>query len=286
MKLITEAKMRNIFNINFLFLIVLFASTSIFGQANNNSYVFNGETSQVYVLDGQSVTTDANQNGFGYFNNSSANNKITVQAWVYLIGDTPADVEVPIVYRKVDNGNTFSMYLKNNVAYFSIGNNNNVTLNTGQLPAFQWLAVTGTYDGATVQLYSGGEFVTSAPFSMVPGYTATAGSTGLFIGKSESGALRGLIDEVRMFDIALGANNINNSGGNGNPAENFPSSLNQYLRAQWKFTEFTYYNSIKSLTDQSNYKNHLRVDNIDQIDRGYQNIDGRLRALGAEIKRL
>lgn len=28
------------------------------------------------------------------------------------------------------------------------------------------------------------------------------------------------------------------------------------------------------------------IDNIDQIDRGYQNIDGRLRALGADIKRL
>jgi UDP-N-acetylglucosamine 1-carboxyvinyltransferase len=28
------------------------------------------------------------------------------------------------------------------------------------------------------------------------------------------------------------------------------------------------------------------IENIDQIDRGYQNIDGRLRALGADITRL
>ena len=28
------------------------------------------------------------------------------------------------------------------------------------------------------------------------------------------------------------------------------------------------------------------IDNIEQIDRGYQNIDGRLRALGAEIQRI
>jgi UDP-N-acetylglucosamine 1-carboxyvinyltransferase len=27
------------------------------------------------------------------------------------------------------------------------------------------------------------------------------------------------------------------------------------------------------------------IQNIEQIDRGYQNIDGRLRLLGAEIKR-
>jgi UDP-N-acetylglucosamine 1-carboxyvinyltransferase len=28
------------------------------------------------------------------------------------------------------------------------------------------------------------------------------------------------------------------------------------------------------------------IDNIDQIDRGYQNIDGRLNALGAQIRRI
>jgi len=190
-------------NLFFLLFTLLFAYSNIFGQANNNSYVFNGETSRVYVLDGQPVTTDANQNGFAYFNSSATNNKITVQAWVYLIGDTPTDIEVPIVYRKVNNGNTFSMYLKNNKAYFSIGNNNNITLNTGDLPAFQWLAITGTYDGATVKLYSGGVFVTSAPFTIVSGLSTTPGTTGLFIGKSESGALRGLIDEVRIFDIVI-----------------------------------------------------------------------------------
>ncbi len=32
-------------------------------------------------------------------------------------------------------------------------------------------------------------------------------------------------------------------------------------------------------------KGKSRIDNIDQIDRGYQNIDGRLRALGADIER-
>jgi UDP-N-acetylglucosamine 1-carboxyvinyltransferase len=28
------------------------------------------------------------------------------------------------------------------------------------------------------------------------------------------------------------------------------------------------------------------IDNIEQIDRGYQNIDSRLRAIGAQIKRM
>ncbi|HSM62948.1 MAG TPA: LamG-like jellyroll fold domain-containing protein, partial [Gillisia sp.] len=248
-----------------IFLFLLFAQTNIFGQNNNNSYIFNGEISQLYIFDEQPITTEANQNGFGYFNNNSSNNQITVQAWIYLIGDTPTDVEVPIVYRAVDGGNTFSIYLKNNEAYFSVGNNNNVTLNTNYLPAFQWHVITGTYDGATAKLFSGGIFVTSTTFSIVPGYTTTNGTSGLFIGRSESGAFRGLIDEVRIFDIALDENNINNSGGNGNPAENFPSSLNPYLRGQWKFTEFSFYNNTKSLTDQSDYYNHLRVENIEQI---------------------
>lgn len=33
-------------------------------------------------------------------------------------------------------------------------------------------------------------------------------------------------------------------------------------------------------------KGRSQIDNIEQIDRGYQNIDGRLRALGAEIERI
>ena len=256
--------MKNFINNIFLhlLLITVFTFANLFAQNNNYSYVFNGETSRLYVLDGQPITTDANQNGFGYFNSNAANNQITVQAWVYLIGDTPAGVEIPIVYRTVDNGRTFSMYLKDNKAYFSIGNNNNATLNTGQLPAFEWLAITGTYDGSTLKIYAGGSFVTSTPFEITPGYTTTIGSTGLFVGKSETGAFRGLIDEIRIFDVALGDNNINNSGGNGNPAENFPSVLNQYLRGQWSFTEFSYYGGIKALSDLSTYKNHMRVDNV------------------------
>ena len=264
---ISEAKMKNFINKScyFLVLITLFTFTNIYSQNNNNSYVFNGESSQLYILDGQSITADANQNGFGYFNSNASNKQITVQAWIYLIGDTPAGTEIPIVYRTVNNGKTFSIYLKNNKAYFSIGNNNTATLNTGELPAFQWLAITGSYDGSTLKIYSGGTLASSATFNITTGYTVTNGSTGLFVGKSNTGTFRGLIDEIRIFDIALGDNNINNSGGNGNPAENFPSSLNPYLRGQWSFTEFSYYGGIKALNDLSTYKNHLRVNNINEI---------------------
>ena len=258
--------MKNFINkFYYLILITLFTFTTIYSQTNNNSYVFNGESSQLYILDGQPVNTDANQNGVKFFNSNTSNKQITVQAWVYLIGDTPVGVEIPIVYRTVNNGKTFSMYLKDNKAYFSVGNNNTATVNSNQLPAFQWISITGTYDGSKLKIYSGGSLVTTVNFNITTGYNITNGSTGLFVGKSASGSFAGLIDEIRIFDTALSANNINNSGGNGNPAENFPQSLAQYLRGRWSFTEFSYYDGLKALNDLSNYKNHLRVDNINQI---------------------
>ena len=81
--------------------------------------------------------------------------------------------------------------------------------------------------------------------TLIPGYT---GGQGLFIGKSSEGAFKGLIDEVRIFNIALGDNNINGSGGNGNPAEPFPSSLNQYSTGQWSFTEISSGNLLNDLS--------------------------------------
>ena len=74
---------------------------------------------------------------------------------------------------------------------------------------------------------------------MTPGYITDPNMSGLYVGKSDAGALKGLIDEIRIFDMALGHNNINGSGGNGNPAENFPSSVAEYLRGQWSFFEIS-----------------------------------------------
>ena len=59
----------------------------------------------------------------------------------------------------------------------------------------------------------------------------------------------------------MGDNNINSSGGNGNPAEPFPTSLNQYSTGEWSFTEIN--NGL--LNDLSTFKNNLRVENITQI---------------------
>ncbi len=249
---------------NFYFLLLitsLFSIKTIFAQnSDNNSFIFNGNNSQLYVYDGQPANTDANQNGFKFFNSSASNNQITVQAWIYLIGDTPPNTQVPIIYRTVNNGTSFSLYIKNNQGYFSVGNNNSATVNTAKLPAFQWISLTGSYDGSTLKIYSGGALISSSTFNITPGYSVTNGTTGLFIGKSNTGAFRGLMDEIRIFNIALGDNNINNSGGNGNPAENIPSSLLQYLAGEWSFNQIS---PVNVLLDYSNNKNNLFVNNID-----------------------
>ncbi|MEJ2104838.1 MAG: LamG domain-containing protein [Ignavibacteriaceae bacterium] len=228
--------MKNILIIYLQMMIVLsllITTNETFGENNNNAFVFNGESSMLSVLDGQPINADANQTGFNFFNSNSSNKQITVQAWIYLIADTPPNTEIPIVYRTVNNGKTFYMYLKDNKGYFSIGNNNNITLNTNQLPAFQWVSITGTYDGSVVKIYAGGTLAASANFNLTTGYTSTNGTTGLFIGKSSTRAFRGLMDEVRIFNVALDANNINNSGGNGTPSENIPTPLLQYLSGRW-----------------------------------------------------
>ena len=248
--------LKNIYVIIAILLSIILSSNVVLAQGgNNNAFLFNGTTSQVYVNDGTPANSDADQNRFTFFNSSSTNNKITDQAWVYLLGDN-IGVKMPIVYRAVDGGTTFSIYVKDNKGYFTVGNSQ--AISTGEFPAFTWIQITGTYDGSTMKIYNGGTMVQSMSYTLAPGYT---NGQGLFIGKSSEGAFKGLIDEVRIFNIALDENNINGSGGNGNPAEPFPSSLNQYSTGQWSFTII----NSGLLNDLSTYKNHLHVTDITEI---------------------
>ena len=255
-----------LFYLTFLITIIITCGNT-FAQSNNNSYVFDGELGYAKILDGNALTTDANQSAYQYFDNPSfSNDSISVEAWVYLIGEN-LGVKMPIVYRSFDDGyETFSLYIQDRVAYFSIGNGVTEisTINESPIPAFSWVHLAATYDGNNLKLYYGGDLVaTQSGVTLGAGHPS--GNGGLYIGKSEEGTFRGLMDEVRIWRIALGANNINGSGGNGNPSENFPQSLAPYLNGRWSFTEFSYFNGIKSLEDRSDYNNHLRVYDVNEI---------------------
>ncbi|MCK5591008.1 MAG: hypothetical protein KAI72_03540, partial [Candidatus Pacebacteria bacterium] len=188
----------------------------------------------------------------------------SVQAWVYLIGENPGKT-MSIIYRStVNGGESFSLSVENRIAKFSIGGAGGQTLSTGPIPAFTWIQLTGTYDGEIMKLYFGKDLEVSISHTLLELDRYTTGE-GLYIGKSNEDTFRGLIDEIRLWNIALGENNINGSGGNGNPAEPFPSSLAPYLAGQWSFNEITSYDGTNILEDFSDSLNHLRVDGITEI---------------------
>ena len=116
-------KIINTIKISFIALILLLINGSISYATNTNkSFIFNGFTSSLKILDGAPVTSDANQSAFKYFNSttSSSSKKITIDTWVYLIGDNQG-VEMPVITRSVEVGSSFRMYVKDGTAFFSVG---------------------------------------------------------------------------------------------------------------------------------------------------------------------
>ena len=69
---------------------ILFVINQTFGQAGNNSYVFDGESGYVGIEDNNPLTLGADPTAYQYFDNPSfSNSSISVEAWVYLIGENP-----------------------------------------------------------------------------------------------------------------------------------------------------------------------------------------------------
>ncbi|MBT8387931.1 MAG: LamG domain-containing protein, partial [Ignavibacteria bacterium] len=260
-----------IFHLTFLITIIITCNNT-FAQSNNNSYVFNGMDSKVGITDDLA----ANKTAWEYFDNPLYENDplfdneiISVEAWVYLIGESPG-IKMPIVYRSINSTfNTFSLYIEDRTAYFSLdgGTTQNgdpaVVSTENELPinAFGWIHLVGTYDGTTLKLYYGGNLVDQLDnVSLSKIYSS---GDGLFIGKSDEGAFRGLIDEVRVWRFALQDNHINNSGGNGNPSENFPQSIAEYLNGRWSFTELDFNTNLAQ--DYSDFNNDLTIWDITEI---------------------
>ena len=62
-----------------------------------------------------------------------------------------------------DGYETFSLYIEDRVAYFSIGNGVGQvsTISQPLIPAFRWVHLAGTYDGNNLKLYYGGDMVST-----------------------------------------------------------------------------------------------------------------------------
>ena len=260
--------MRNFIYKNFylaLFIIILITCNNSFATETNKSFIFNGTSSSLKILDGAPVNGDANQSGFKYFNSStsSTNRKITIDAWVYLLGDNPG-VLMPVIKRAVVGGTSFNMYVKDNTAFFTVGNSVPVStaINFPSFPAFRWVRLTGTYDGLVLKLYYDGVLADTKNITLGSIYTT---GEGLFIGKHGNDAFKGLIDEVRIFNIALTSSQINSCNGGGNPSSEIPTSLTSYLFGRWSFTAIETYNSTVILKDLSSKKNHLRLTDINEV---------------------
>ena len=178
----------NYFVMAFLITLTLSCKIAFAQGSGNNAFVFNGVDSKLSHLDND----PGNQDAYQYFNKvNSNNNTITVQAWIYLIGESP-NVKMPIVYRSVNpSGTSFSMYVKDQKGYFSVGNSTAVA--TQEFPAFQWIQLTGIYDGTNLKIYYGKDLSQSLATPLNNPYTS---GVGLFVGKSSEGAFKGLIDEI------------------------------------------------------------------------------------------
>jgi hypothetical protein len=252
--------------------VIVFTAITFAQQSNNKAFVFDGQSNPIYVEDENPVILGNPQSAFQYFNadgTSATDNNITVQAWIYLIEEN--DGKMPIIYRSVEGGsyNVFSLYVDaDRKAYFSINSNQGIkSVSTPEIPAFTWIQLTGMYDAESQELkiYYGKDLAGFEPIvTLGTGYT---NGKGLYIGRSGTDAFKGLIDEIRIWNIALGENNINGSGGNGNPAEPFPTSLEPFLAGQWSFNEIPTYQGIDILEDLSDHNNHLRVeDDYELVD--------------------
>ncbi|MCH8837992.1 MAG: hypothetical protein IIA60_09375, partial [Candidatus Marinimicrobia bacterium] len=181
--------------------------------ANSGSGLFNAESQRIRVLNGNPVDPNVS-NEAGY---QISGNQITIEAWVYPVRPL-AEGQVFNLAGYANSANhpyMLSMIGEpaGNLYRFQISDGTNWWYAQAPNVVYNsWTHLAGTYDGANneLRLYVNG--VVMANFSpTTPVTNLDVNGTGFYIGRFvESLAFGGLIDEVRLWDVARNFSDINN----------------------------------------------------------------------------
>jgi methionine-rich copper-binding protein CopC len=158
---------------------------------------FNGSNSWVTVADAASL--DLTQ-------------RMTLEAWVKpasLIGWTTV-----VIKERGTNGLAYSLYNSDDTnrppaAYINAGGLDQSVIGPSNLPLNSWSFLAATFDGANLRLYLNGNLVSTRVVTGGTGITTTTNPLRIGGNSMWGEYFNGLIDEVRVYNVALGQADIN-----------------------------------------------------------------------------
>ncbi len=227
---------------------------------NKKSAQFDGKGDRIRVTDSAPLNANANTSAY-----KITGSNITLEAWVYLTELPALNSEYEIIVRPatITNGTdpwfsyalnvqnydgtpSFNFHLSEGVAGTSFGASaENLTVETGK-----WYHVAGTYNGTVANIYVDGDLKKSTEFA---GKSISEGATGLYIGGFTYGYFKGLIDDVRLWNVTRSQPEIS---GNLNTTL-FGNETG--LAGYWQL-DSTYVNGSNTITpDLTSNKNDLAV---------------------------
>ncbi len=172
------------------------------GSGNNGTLV-NGPTWTDGKVGSGALSFDGSNDYVSMGNSNNAPPTFTLSAWVK--HNIPEN-NVGIAGKHTGgNGYYLSTFYNgsNGIRKVSLTINSTTISSNGSFPEGTWIHVVGVFDGTNAMLYLNGVFDKSAP-SLAPNPT----SAGFFVGAQNATRFNGLIDEVRLYNRALSAQEV------------------------------------------------------------------------------
>lgn len=202
-----------------LTLLLLLSGALPLTAQNTSSFSFSGGTDRIRITDANLLQPPRNVSAV-----SISGTSLTVEAWLYMFAAPAPGRQYTIVARPSNNGflidpyQTYGLLVRTDSVsqtthlMFAIsdgvtpigGGNEVAVVDPNILTVGAWTHVAGTYDGLNARLYVNGIEAASVPASLAIG----TGSTGFYIGGTGNDNMRGLIDEVRLWNVTRSAGQI------------------------------------------------------------------------------